>query len=367
MKRKFCYYGTSLFIFLISCQSNTDNIAELERKKMEHEILEQRRELDSMKNIKSDDKNSLADKYNDVHKSVVLIVAEGDYSRSIGSAIIINSNGDAISNFHVFENSSSGYARDADGNKYPITKLYSGSEDGDYIFFKIGDGTHIFQPARIANEMPPIGSECFAVGNPSGLEQTLSNGIISGYREANGESYIQHTANIYHGSSGGALFNSKGEVIGINTLGFEGNLFFAIGIENLPLNNYKNNVSVSQKTYSKIDDDEAIETIKEYLSTENNRDFSGILSFYSNNMQRYWDLQNPSVKQLSNRYQHAWSIMGSSISDLKDVEKVGANTYIYTTDFIYYSIKDQVYKTVKNSRIKVVFDDNYKIISIYGV
>ncbi|MBK8111356.1 MAG: serine protease [Saprospiraceae bacterium] len=80
----------------------------------------------------------------------------------------------------------------------------------------------------------PIGQSCFAIGNPKGLVNTLSTGIISSLRK-NGD-VIQTTAEITQGSSGGPLFNADGEVIGITTAGLEeANLNFAVSILSLDL------------------------------------------------------------------------------------------------------------------------------------
>ena len=85
---------------------------------------------------------------------------------------------------------------------------------------------------------PVVGEKVFAITNPEGLEKTLSDGIISALRE--NKKLIQTTTPITHGSSGGPLFNFRGEVIGITTKGLqEGSLFFAININNLNLIGYK--------------------------------------------------------------------------------------------------------------------------------
>jgi len=79
-----------------------------------------------------------------------------------------------------------------------------------------------------------IGEDVVAIGNPLGLELTVSNGILSGVRtdEQRGCKFLQVTAPISHGSSGGPLFNMAGEVIGITSMYLEGgeNLNFAIPI-----------------------------------------------------------------------------------------------------------------------------------------
>ncbi len=63
-----------------------------------------------------------------------------------------------------------------------------------------------------------VGEPVFTVGSPSGLELTLSNGIVSGLRSEDGQSYVQTTAPISPGSSGGGLFDARGNVVGITTL-----------------------------------------------------------------------------------------------------------------------------------------------------
>jgi hypothetical protein len=75
-----------------------------------------------------------------------------------------------------------------------------------------------------------IGERVYAIGNPQGFEQSISEGIVSGEREADGASWIQHSAPISPGSSGGALISLRGELLGINsfTLRDSQNLNFAV-------------------------------------------------------------------------------------------------------------------------------------------
>ena len=78
-----------------------------------------------------------------------------------------------------------------------------------------------------------IGEKVVAIGNPLGYERTVSDGIISGLREEKGMKYLQITTPISPGSSGGALLNMYGEVIGITSMGYLGfaqNLNFAVPI-----------------------------------------------------------------------------------------------------------------------------------------
>ncbi len=74
-----------------------------------------------------------------------------------------------------------------------------------------------------------------AIGSPLGLFNSVSNGIISGFRMIDGVEMIQFTAPISSGSSGGAVLNMQGDVIGISTAGFDRgqNINLAVGYENI--------------------------------------------------------------------------------------------------------------------------------------
>ena len=83
---------------------------------------------------------------------------------------------------------------------------------------------------KVTNRRPIIGNKIFAIGSPRGFTNTLSTGEISQLR---GDNFIQINAPIDHGSSGGALINEYGEVIGITSGGRDdsgANLNYAIDI-----------------------------------------------------------------------------------------------------------------------------------------
>ena len=70
----------------------------------------------------------------------------------------------------------------------------------------------------------------YAIGSPNGLASSLSNGLVSAFREDDGQFLIQITASIAPGSSGGPLFDSQGKVIGITTSKLnDGSFSFAVG------------------------------------------------------------------------------------------------------------------------------------------
>lgn len=154
-----------------------------------------------------------------------------------GTGFFISEDGLAISNYHVFEGSVSGEEQltTSDGRSYKVAEVLKTSEDLDYIIFRVNVIQNIQNPFTIAKDEPSIGSDVFAIGNPKGLEGTLSKGIISQYRE--NKRVIQTTTEITNGSSGGPLLNMKGEVVGITTAGYgEANLNLAINIQYVKLN-----------------------------------------------------------------------------------------------------------------------------------
>ena len=96
----------------------------------------------------------------------------------------------------------------------------------------------VYVPGTDAKPLPlgdctklQVGDSIYAIGSPIGMEGTITPGIISHetWRTFNNANWLQHSAPIDHGNSGGPLLNSHGEVIGINTLKIgEGAIFFAV-------------------------------------------------------------------------------------------------------------------------------------------
>lgn len=196
-------------------------------------------EDDNIKSINTNPSNLTLQELFKKYKSAVFMITTSDGTDGKqGSGFFITPEGIGISNYHVFEGTSKGLEQIklASGEILKISTVLLTNKDEDYIIFQVdyGMGVNFF---NVAPDLPEIGDEVFAIGNPKGLEHTLSIGIVSQYRGDNKE-LIQTTAEITHGSSGGPLLNMKGEVIGITTAGLgEANLNFAININKLPLEN----------------------------------------------------------------------------------------------------------------------------------
>lgn len=171
-------------------------------------------------------------------------------STASGSGIIISSDGYIVTNNHVVDASSSSYynvseAKNVKVKLYDDDTVYDAKIVGkdaktDLAVLKI-DAQNL-QPAEFANSSEvQIGEFVMAVGNPLGLENSITDGIISAINRevssSDGTVYtcIQTNAAINSGNSGGALVNSEGKVIGINTLKLSGSDIEGIGFA-IPIN-----------------------------------------------------------------------------------------------------------------------------------
>lgn len=182
--------------------------------------------------------NSLGDLFNRHKSAIFLVYTSNDKDTFQGSGFFVSPNGIAVSNYHIFEGTFKGneVIVSSSGKELRINRVLEKNADKDYIIFKLGAATGV-NYLETSNVPPEIGDEVIAIGNPVGLEHTLSKGIISGYR--NDRELIQTSAEITHGSSGGALLNMQGEVVGITSSGLgEANLNFAINIQEIPLSKY---------------------------------------------------------------------------------------------------------------------------------
>jgi hypothetical protein len=148
-----------------------------------------------------------------------------------GTGFLISKDGRIVTNYHVIAEGNSAVVKLPNGAFYVVDGVLAFDKTRDVAVIKAHGED--FRTLTLGNsDRIRIGEEVVAIGNPLSLESTVSNGIISGIRtvEKRGGKFLQTTAPISPGSSGGPLFNMAGEVIGINTLYLEGgeNLNFAI-------------------------------------------------------------------------------------------------------------------------------------------
>ena len=154
----------------------------------------------------------------------------------LGSGFFISQNGDIITNYHVLQGASSAEVKTPDGKTYSITHIAAMSEQNDIIRLSVDIPSKYVRSLSLSTTLPEVGERIIVYGSPLGLENTVSDGIVSAVREIpDFGKIIQITAPISPGSSGSPVLNMKGEVIGIATFQMvEGqNLNFAIPSERI--------------------------------------------------------------------------------------------------------------------------------------
>jgi len=140
----------------------------------------------------------------------------------LGSGVIISKDGYILTNYHVVAGAETITVKLADGREMSA-KVIGGDQQSDLAVLKVN--AENLPTARLGDsDKLKVGELTVAIGNPFGLQQTITSGIISALGRSinsqNGtvmENLIQTDASINPGNSGGALANSRGQVIGINT------------------------------------------------------------------------------------------------------------------------------------------------------
>ena len=139
--------------------------------------------------------------------------------RGLGSGVVVSEDGYILTNNHVVDGADSITVDLSDGRTF-TAKVIGTDEPSDLAVIKI-EGDHLRTIALANSDNVQIGDVVLAVGNPLGVGQTVTMGIVSAKgRQTDGDSYqdfIQTDAPINQGNSGGALVNMKGELVGINS------------------------------------------------------------------------------------------------------------------------------------------------------
>mgnify|MGYP000877296954 FL=1 len=140
----------------------------------------------------------------------------------LGSGVVIDAaKGYVLTNNHVISEADKISVQMNDGREFEA-KLIGGDDQSDIALLQLQNATNLTQIAVADSDKLRVGDFAVAVGNPFGLGQTATSGIISalgrsGLNLEGLENFIQTDASINRGNSGGALLNLNGELIGINT------------------------------------------------------------------------------------------------------------------------------------------------------
>jgi len=155
---------------------------------------------------------------------------------AIGSGFFIDKSGHLITNYHVIDGSYAADVRTLNGKIYPIKLVVADNKSVDLVKVLVDIPRKEIKSIKLSKNLPSIAEQILVVGSPMGLEQTVSEGIISSIREIpKVGNFFQISAPISPGSSGSPVINLKGQAIGVATFQFlrGQNLNFAVAGESV--------------------------------------------------------------------------------------------------------------------------------------
>lgn len=166
--------------------------------------------------------------------TVLLALDRDGQTLQQGSGFAVKGGDAIITNYHVIAGAESVRVRTSTGRVFRVSTALRVDEKSDLAILQVEGRTDLL-PLRLGDSsFAEVGEEVVAIGSPEGLENSISTGIVSGVRVlSDNTKYLQTTAPISPGSSGGPLLNAKGEVIGVTTFLVRGgqNLNFCVPID----------------------------------------------------------------------------------------------------------------------------------------
>ena len=210
-------------------------------------------QADALKDLDAEERNNVV-VYASVNKSVVNITTESEVqgffgaeetSTGTGSGFVVDKQGHILTNFHVIQGADVVRATLFDGSAHPA-RVVGVDASNDVAVLKVEAEADKLNPVTLGDSSRVlVGQKIMAIGNPFGLERTLTTGIVSSLdrslKAKNGrmiKGIIQTDAAINPGNSGGPLLNSRGQVIGMNTaiissVGQSAGVSFAVPINSI--------------------------------------------------------------------------------------------------------------------------------------
>ncbi len=161
---------------------------------------------------------SIANLFAQQADSIVLIMAKVNNRKgSLGTGFIVSPNGLIVTNYHVIKKAKKIAVKLRNEKTYSQVTIIAFDQKKDIALIKI-EGNKL-KPVTLGNSERVVpGEKVVAIGNPLGLESTVTDGLVSSVRHLEkGSELLQISVPLSEGSSGGPLFNLKGEVIGITT------------------------------------------------------------------------------------------------------------------------------------------------------
>jgi len=188
------------------------------------------------------------DIFKDISPAIVYISTKTTAGEeSSGSGYIVDSSGVVVTNFHVVNAAKEINVKLKDGKIYPVDSIIYYNVNKDICILKI-KAQNLPLVSLGDSNTSRVGEKVYVIGSPLGLEYTFSDGMVSAIRDLIGLKWLQITAPVSNGNSGGPVINAQGQVIGMVTFeNKEGqNLNFALAI-----NEVKPFISTSPKMTAK--------------------------------------------------------------------------------------------------------------------
>src|SRR5579884_2509116 len=163
---------------------------------------------------------SVADVVKKSSDAVVLIVISNSAGQetALGSGFLISADGDIVTNDHVIKEAHSAVVKLSNGAFFPVDGVLASDASKDLAIIKVkGKNLPFLSLGEI--ERLSVGDHVVAIGSPLGLEGTVSDGIVSALRDVGSKKWIQTTAPVSHGNSGGPLLDMNDHVVGVITWG----------------------------------------------------------------------------------------------------------------------------------------------------
>jgi tetratricopeptide (TPR) repeat protein len=238
------------------------------------------------------EENQLKDVIKHVMPATVLVVTYDASGQPLsqGSGFFVSEKGEVITNYHVMNGAEKASIKMPDGSICKITDIIAEDLAADLIKMQADTGNNKVSFLSINKAAPEVGDKVVIIGSPQGLENTVSDGIVSAVRDVPGfGSIIQTTAPISPGSSGSPVVNMEGEVVGVASAQIrEGqNLNFVVpAAKIIELKEKKQVVAISTKDKTKIQATDILSTAMFYYI---NNDYEKALPLFNQYLQTYPD------------------------------------------------------------------------------
>jgi S1-C subfamily serine protease len=158
--------------------------------------------------------------------AVVTIVMLDEAGREIsgGTGFVIDTAGTTVTNHHVIDEGQKVHVKFMEGAVYEDVTMLADDPANDLALMRLtlskpkSGKPPTFEALKLGNsDAVVVGERAISIGNPLGLDHTLTDGLVSARRMIEGRPWIQMSVPVSPGNSGGPLFNMRGEVIGVTT------------------------------------------------------------------------------------------------------------------------------------------------------